>query len=578
MELAEETDGRAHAEEPFGITFDFRSIGGAERRRLVRGLALGELKARSDRLDRRLLGLGDRDCLTHLRSDEPIPVLVIEERATTGMYGRWSSGDSKMFLALLAQGFTFKGAGAGGSYGFGKAGLIGGSLTRTVVAYTCFRASADDPGVTRRLLGVTYWGPHWTAEGHFSGFARLGDTRRNGIVIPFENKQADIIAEQLGLSIRSAQETTQLGTTFLLLDPAVGPAELLEAVERNWWPAILDNAFEVDVLCGNDVFVPRPRANETLQPFIRGWELATTPQDNAVAEEWSRRFRTTTLASGRSVELGRIGLVADLDAWSYPGSPGDVVHEDPPDDRSLVALIRGPRMVVEYFDCGRVAPFVRGTFVAASDVNDLLRQTEPKAHDCWETDVSTLGIDPEAPVIARSVLERIRRNVRDFRDRLRPPTVTRGEYRLAELDRLVSQVFYGHSGAPTRLPTKASPLAVEMVRHDRLTVSSEPSSIRLRAKFEMRLTTDVDNAPRPVRISFRSQFYEDGRPGARCHIDVTPPSGFSPIPDSSVTFEGILGYRAKTFIVHSAPYRSDWTCRVVTEAEALLDPALELTK
>ena len=78
------------------------------------------------------------------------------------------------YLALVSLGYTVKAPGAGGSYGYGKAGLIGASSTRTVIAYTCFKEREDDLGVTRRLLGMTYWGQHDVGGRSFTGFARLG--------------------------------------------------------------------------------------------------------------------------------------------------------------------------------------------------------------------------------------------------------------------------------------------------------------------------------------------------------------------------------------------------------------------
>ena len=80
------------------------------------------------------------------------------------MYGAFEGAKSKMFLALISVGYTVKGSGSGGSYGYGKAGLIAGSSTRTVYAYSCFAPQEDDvvdgKPVTRRFLGMSYWGQH----------------------------------------------------------------------------------------------------------------------------------------------------------------------------------------------------------------------------------------------------------------------------------------------------------------------------------------------------------------------------------------------------------------------------------
>ena len=101
--------------------------------------------------------------------------------------------------------------GSGGSYGYGKAGLIAGSAIRTVVAYTCFRERPDDPGVTRRLLGMTYWGQHEMGTDSFTGFARFG-FYSDGWVRPFENDEADMVAKSLGIKLRDPGDLDDLGT------------------------------------------------------------------------------------------------------------------------------------------------------------------------------------------------------------------------------------------------------------------------------------------------------------------------------------------------------------------------------
>ena len=135
-------------------------------------------------------------------------------------------------------------------------------------------------------------------------------------------------------------------------------------------------------------------------------------------------------------------------------------------------------MVVEYLDAGRTPPFVRGAFVASSDVDDLLRQTEPKAHDSWETDVATLGIDPAAPVVAKSILDRVRRNVRDFRDRLKPPAPLRREVHLTEFDRLLNRVLRGGQSVGARRAPRRSAVEVELLEQRTRVSTANPQPSR----------------------------------------------------------------------------------------------------
>ena len=119
-------------------------------------------------------------------------------------------------------------------------------------------------------------------------------------------------------------------------------------------------------------------------------------------------FNRFTTNDGESREVGVLGLIADTSTWSYDdevaGLDGDAARRH----RSLVALIRGPRMVVEYFDVTGEKPHVRGAFVADDGIYDLLRQTEPKAHDAWLSDAADVDVNPIATEVAKQVMGRVR--------------------------------------------------------------------------------------------------------------------------------------------------------------------------
>ena len=161
---------------PFEVRFRYESANGDPKHRLVQGLGLQELAERASSVNRKAVGLRRSDCLDRLEGNSELPYLIIEESATTGMYGPWQQAKSKLWLALVATNYTSKTSGEGGSYGFGKAGLIRGSAIRTVLAYTCFEERSDDAGVTRRLLGMTYWGQHDLGDDSFTGFGRFGES------------------------------------------------------------------------------------------------------------------------------------------------------------------------------------------------------------------------------------------------------------------------------------------------------------------------------------------------------------------------------------------------------------------
>ncbi|MDE0067937.1 MAG: DNA cytosine methyltransferase [Acidimicrobiaceae bacterium] len=118
---------------------------------------------------------------------------------------------------MCSTGFTPASDGRGGSFGYGKAGLIRASAIRTVIAYSCFGGLAEDNFVTRRLLGMTYGGPHEVDGKHHEGWAHYGSERgsRDEVVLA-EDGEADELAAGLGLELRSAEypECHQDGTSY----------------------------------------------------------------------------------------------------------------------------------------------------------------------------------------------------------------------------------------------------------------------------------------------------------------------------------------------------------------------------
>lgn len=577
-ELAEERD-----DVDFAIEFRFRDVTGDEKRQLAEALGLDGLAHRVDAVDvaskdpepRIQLGLRQDDCLGHLDDDAPLRVLEIHEHGTTGMYGPFEGTSSKLYLALVSIGFTAKASGSGGSYGYGKAGLIRGSAIRSVVAYTCFEPRADDGDTTRRLLGMTYWGRHSAGGKPYTGFGRFGFEDDDGNVVPFENEAADEVAGDLGLPVRDASDSSQLGTSFLLVEPTIDPESLKTAIERSWWPALNDHEFSVEIhTADGDRLIPRPKTDPLLKTFIRAYELARVHQDSELDGEWSGSFNRTTV-EGESLALGRTGLVADVNGWSYPTM--ELPDEDDDENggqvrhRSLVALVRGPKMVVEYLEAGQHMPFVRGAFIADPDVDDLLRQTEPKAHDSWQTKVDTDGMDPHAPEVADKIIRGIRRRVNDFRRKIKPPTPDRKDIRLPVLEDLFRQILDGQ-GSKSVGPDPA-PRQVSIKIDQALEKAPEaPDRIRMTGSSTLALTEHHPEPRAVVDVRVRYVFVEDGRSGEACELDVDAPDGFDVVDADKGWYRGELGHDPVEFRFRSGAYRADWSGKLSVKA----DPAEEV--
>lgn len=558
----------------FEIKFRFEELEGDEKYALAESLDLVNLAARAESADRTALGLREHDSLGSLLDPVPLPILIIEERGTTGMYGPWTSAKSRMYLGLVSLGYTDKKAGtsAGGSYGFGKAGLIRGSATRTVIAYTCFRECPDDPGVTRRLLGMTYWGQHDDHGINYTGFARYGEQSEQGDgVRPFENERADEIAESLGLDRRDPDRSEDLGTSFILIEPTVEPAGLVKAIERSWWPALTDQLFEVSVRCTDGLVVPRPLRDDVLRSFVRAYEVATVPRDNPRAEEKKVSMSALQVDGERIPKLGDLGLTVDLQDWSYADQKTVSADEGTgADHRSLVALTRGPRMVVEYLDVGRSSPYVRGVFVADGSIDGELLRTEPKSHDSWQTKSDDGDLDSRATKIADTLIKRIKNNVASFRKLHKPPVPPPEDVHLPLFDSIMRKVMSG-AGAGWKPPIHDTrPVSIRLKHAPE---AAGDGLVRLRGSATLSLSDHFEGESGTIEASIFYRFIEDDRVGEFSDLEFTASGELRPASDEAGRFIGSIAKGDEVEIGFvSAPYSAEWSGRLIVNADPVETP------
>lgn len=550
----------------FEVRFEFKETSGPGKPHVVAALGLPQLAEQRSRFEeaalargrdrseaRRTLGLPPESCLDVLTDEsEPVRVLVITESGTTGMYGPWGV-DSRMYLAMCSVGYTPKVEG-GGSFGYGKAGMIRGSATRTVFAYSCFEERDDDPGVTRRLIGMTYWGEHRVGDSHYTGFGRFGASEQ-GRVSPLENHHADAAARALGLPVRNAENPAEIGTTFLIVDPVVAPDDLRRAAERHWWPALEDPSVDFSVRiesAGGDVLIPRPKLDAVLESFRQAYDLAIHPPEQAQDGTFVTRFQAPA--------KGYLALTSDLDGWSYPESRAELPQHR---DRTLVALVRDPRMVVEYLSVGResMRPLLRGVFVADPSIDAALRRTEPKGHDCWQT--SSEDVDEDDLRVAKKVVARIKRRVSTFRGTLKPPPRPVEEVSLPEFDRVMRRLLTGPGPIPP--PPKGD-------RAFRIVPTPRPEavgtdSIRVAGQAQFGLRDDFKGGECEVEIRLRYAFDEDGSMGSDVNLQVTAPDGFRRGDREGAFFGTLVKGHDVTFDYVSDPHSGLWTGRLVATAE-----------
>ena len=568
LELRKSTPRRENRAVPdFEIAFSFRSIRGEAKRSFVRRAGLREHAQRLQGIaNRSVLGLPEGLSLDSLDEEGDLPILMIEETGTTGMYGPWRGAASKLYQALGSLGVTPKTGGEGGSYGYGKSGLIKGSRVRVLIAYTCFAERPEDPGVTRRLLGVTYWGTHQFADTDYTGMARLHQGNALQGARPFENDEADAIAEALGFNVRSPEEPEDQGSAFCLVEPTVRAEELVTAINRYWWPAIEDQRlrFRAVVRHGDQSIHPRPKQSPELRSFVTAYEEATTPPRKDVGRNpYARRHEV--LGSNGGPRLGVLSLVASKQ-WSFP-DPED--EEARPSDESLVALMRKPRMVIEYLPLkqrGEDPPIVRGVFVADDVLNDHLRRTEPFGHDAWKED----GDDapPESRAHAREINRRIRNLMRKFRRDLKPPPPPKERTRLPEWDRIMRTILQGEG--PPRPPTAPRDVSIQIPEFRRTQLADGRIFAHGRVTFGFTANFPADRNEALVKTWLRVVVVEaDGMGEGLSLRSVLPPSGFSA--EQADLWVGSLTRAGATLSFETKPYPADWTVRLIAGADLAED-------
>ncbi len=549
----------------FAIDFDFVEIAGSAKEAFVKSFDVVGLRKRvasvAPQFDpRERLGLAAGDCLTTSGEASPMRVCRIVEHGAVGMYGAWRGASSRMYLAMLSIGYNEKPDGSGGTFGYGKAGLIRASRPRVVLAYSCFRERADDPSVTRRLLGVAYWGQYTLNGQSFNGFARFGFNQEDGKVVPLENEAADAVASSLGLDVRNSSDFTQLGTTFLVLDPGVEPGDLREAIERNWWPALLDGRFVVKVTDydGQEIHC-RPKTNDRLQAFVNAYEHVNA----ATSPATGRRIPLGLYApqGEERLDLGTLVLTADPAGWSFPR---DTSLEQGA-DLSLVALMRETRMIVEYHLPGeqiaRRVPYVRGVYVASPELNVHLAKTEPKGHERWETRESDEEVPVAAARYASEVLKRIRTAVKEYQDELRPEVDNSKTVRLPRFDEQLKNLTRRNGQVPPLIPKgdRFLEIRIDVQR------SLSDGLLHLGGHVDVRLRPDSGLTPSETRLQFALAIDEDGRRGELIPLFVESDGATVSSLKSGAYVTSEVGLEWRRFHIESGAYRADWTARLLVK-------------
>ncbi|MBS1998254.1 MAG: hypothetical protein JSS86_18145 [Cyanobacteria bacterium SZAS LIN-2] len=495
----------------------------------------------------------------------PLHLLYIEDYGTCGLYGSPKSRKSHFNRLLLSLGDGSKSTeaeGSGGSYGFGKSACSSNSRIHTIVAYTVFDPAKSGVAAKNhaRLMGCGYFRGHDHKEVEYTGRAWYGTATDGGKVDPLVDEDAHEYAERLGFKRRDLSER---GTSLLIVDCGVDCEMLRDAIEEWWWPRLLDDELGLDVALyeqGQRLAPPRPRKRPDLRPFIECFDLAIG----------------RSMPTGEHQKTAPFNRLYDRHLGNYAYT---VVGEEGAKDEKLgeklgsIALIRRPRMVIEYMNVGGSLPLpCVGTFVAGPDIDNFLKRSEPATHNKWDPKSNRLSeLGPEARDIVVKVLQRLKTGLRHFANAAMPQAPTQ-ELRLKSLERLLGNMFKppttssGGGGA-----SPGDPISINFV--DQPHIVAEQAGIATKGSFRVSLADEADRPKVKVAVRVKCLVQEDEGVTTEDPIAVTLHSNEvngsgSVTADGGIVFE--LERDAKPlFTFKSAAYVRDWTTHVQVHVEEM---------
>lgn len=542
------------------VRFRSDSLTGTRKATFVEAAGLSDIAARAQELK-----LTGSNCLLAL--DKPrsaIPLLFVEDHNAVGLAGDPHDKNSNFYRLLLSLGDrsevrTAQGS-RGGSYGFGKSVYSSSSAIRTIFAYTRFKNG--DSTETTRVFGCGYFVSHDFNKRPYSGRAWLGSKQRTDklgrvVVDPLEDAAADTLAKKLGFTLRKSGE---VGTTILIVDAVVDPQTVIRGVEEWWWPRLEDGKLDVQFQdADGTIHYPKPKKNEALRPFIEAFEIA---KGRAAPKPGTQKHAPFNREDG--VMMGTCGFVV-----APVAKDGTIVV--PGNRLNAVALIREPQMVVAYHVVSQALPSVVGVYLAPDEKNveEILRKSEPPAHDRWDPDSTNLRDDSgKSSKTVRSILSRIQQGLRRFQGEASPPTQAK-ERRLSQLERSLGGWFKPR-GAGSQTPDAApSPLHLEFLK-PAYAEATEDGKLRLKSTFAIRLDNSSELDAVDLRLKVNCPVMEDDNEegedleltisvdGVKATVDELDPLVYR--------FNLPKNVKAK-FKIESAPYDPAWTVRLRPDFE-----------
>ena len=367
-----------------------------------------------------------------------------------------------------------------------------------------------------------------------------------------------------------SKEKSDYGSTVMLLCPTVTAEDLKLAVERNWWPALEDQLMKVVIETADGTqLIPRPQSNKHLKPFLQAYGIARglkKPGDEQIERLASTKWR----ADDKGLKYGDLALVLDTDFEPSESENDSGFGET---NSPTVALIRGPRMVIDYKSFSSRLP-IRGVYIADPSVDNHLRQVEPPAHNSWEKNWSK-DLNKESKRVARGVMDRIRRSIKEFALEFAPPPSS-FTANLPLLGDLLSGLFGGKAlGKKPKSKTGVGPrtdkLTLRTAQPDKKIQVLGTQQIYLKKWISVKIPQDPQWESATLRFTVTvsiAQETEAKKTNDFINVEkIVPPAGFYKS-DEDNKFEGhVSSGQEFVFEITTVPYWKDLTAVVTPQFE-----------
>lgn len=359
--------------------------------------------------------VGPHAVLRRELENREIDLLIVSDSGTRGLGGpmrgdvRLRDGERADYADfILHVGRAAEKEVGGGTFGFGKAvfplasrhgvclvytqAQVAGALECRLVAFGVGRRFEDGEDV--------YTGRHWWG---------VSSDDEEDHVFPLQGDEATRLARALGMDTMGPHRT---GTSIAIVGPELYGDNRRSVVEQisdaalRWiWPHLVDRgdargpnatlAFQVD---GEEVSPPEPMKDPVMQYFARALrdaeEAERTRSDKDGQTSWAR---VLDYARARR-HLGSLAVQRYPDVRVPAGE--HLTHH--------VALMRGPRLVVEYLEVKEPGPeqALAGVFIATDSLDKTFAKAEPPAHDVWQFQgVVSSGEDNPVRIALRKIQE-----------------------------------------------------------------------------------------------------------------------------------------------------------------------------